>query len=188
MHLIDPSSPYQAPTKAVAVDASVLAAYPGEYEVDGKPALWIMHAGNRLMARVEGGNPLPLEASSPTRFASANGAVAIERVGETVPLELQLTQAGKTLKAVQRPAKPPVTLSPAQLQPFAGTYRMPNRDFVVTVEEGVLALAVGRQKIRLQAESESEFVAPALAVRVRFAAKEMHWTQLGSTAVAQRVD
>jgi D-alanyl-D-alanine-carboxypeptidase/D-alanyl-D-alanine-endopeptidase len=185
LHLLDPEgSPYQAPVK---VDAAAVAAVAGEYDIDGKPGLWVMRAGERMMARLEGGAVATLEPSSSTRFASLGNSLVLERQGEGAPVTLQVTSGGKTVTAVQRERKAPVKLTAEQMQPLVGTYRAGPREFTVSIEGANLVVSAGGQRVPLVAESPTEFVVTPLTIRVRFTPEgELHWTQLGTTAVAKR--
>lgn len=199
MHLLDPDgAPLPPVKKTVTLDAAALDQLTGEYFQAGadQPALWIMRAGDRLMARTAGGQPQPLDAESATRFSSADNALVLERAGAGDPVAFQVTfAAGAAARTLTRRApKSTVALAAAELKPLAGRYRTSGgMEFTVSVDGGNLVLAVGGSRgFRLDAESVLEFVARPLNARVAFVrdgsemAAELHWTQLGATTVAKR--
>jgi CubicO group peptidase (beta-lactamase class C family) len=161
--------------KEITVPRPTLAAYVGTYQMAPKVNMMITLDGDRLTSQMSGQGKIPLFAETETKFfvKVVDAQVEFLKDDKGAVTDLVLHQNGRDMKAPRTSStvaeRKEITLAPAILAAYAGSYKSGPMAITVTLDNGQLMFQLGPQpKLPLFAESETSFFLKPVDAQVEF--------------------
>jgi serine-type D-Ala-D-Ala carboxypeptidase/endopeptidase len=182
LHILEPQYKLAKVRKLIALEEGVLDSYSGYYELKPGVVLHITRDGARLFAQMTGQNRLRIFPESETEFfyRAIDARITFTKKKGTVR-RLVLHQNGMDQTAERLPPdwQPPpprkeMTVATSVLSNYAGQYELaPNVIFDVTATDGKLFVKLtGQMRLRVYAESETEFFYKEVDAQITFVRDE----------------
>jgi CubicO group peptidase (beta-lactamase class C family) len=158
--------------KEITLSRDALSKYVGSYEIAPTANMTISLDGSQLRGQIAGQPALPLFAESETSFflKAVDAQIEFVRDPQGAVTHLVLHQGGRDQKAMRLPERTEITVAPAILAMYAGTYQLrAGFNLVITVENGqLMSQATGQGKAALFAESETKFFLKTANAQIEF--------------------
>jgi len=161
--------------KAVPLAAEVLADYDGRYQLAPGFILSVHPSARGLTTQATGQQTIAAYASARDEFflREVDAQLSFQRDATGAVQSLTLHQHGRDMPAKKLPPAPPrasVTLAPAMLRGYVGTYMLSvGMAATVTFENGALyGQATGQPRFQLEASAPDEVYSDAAGIEVSF--------------------
>jgi hypothetical protein len=156
----------------------------GSYELTPMATLLITVVGTQLHSQVGPQPAAPLFAESETvffgRIAEAEAELTFELDASGKATALTFRRNGQQGRAPRLAERAEISLPPAVLERYTGTYRLqPGFDLVITIENGqLMSQATGQGKAALYAEAEDKFFLKLANAQLQFVSDGGRVTEL----------